>query len=76
MAQAYKITSLFGNMTARKDLDVVTDNKLNMSQQSQTAAGRENTGLSYIRRCIVSKTHVIISPPYSALVKKHLENYV
>lgn len=56
---AYKITPLFGNITAKKDLDVVIDNKLNMSQQFQTAASRKNKGLGYIRRRMISKTHVM-----------------
>lgn len=65
--------SWLGSSTSEKDLGVVIDNKLNMSQQCETAARRANAVLGCIRKSIISKTREVIIPLYSALVRPHLE---
>ena len=61
---------------AEKDLGVVVDSKLNMSQQCALAARRANRVLGSIKHGIASRSREVIVPLCSALVWPHLEHCV
>ena len=69
------ITLLESSLTA-KDLGILADSKLNMSQQSVLAAKRDNGILVCIRQSITNRSREVILPHYSVLVRPHLECWV
>ena len=60
----------------KKDLGVLVDKKKDMTWQCALAAQKAKHILGYINRSMASRSRERILPPYSALVRPHLESCV
>ena len=58
---------------AEKDLGVLMDDKLNMSQQCARASWKAKDILGFIMRGVASRDREVTVPLYSVLVRPHLK---